>query len=102
MQFLVTILKTIFRSQNIIERDAFLNQLAPEGIQAVGKNRVLGRKTTHSTVDLAYQGYSSMMDGFAISVLVSRADAAQAVIEKFLGEIRRSEPKISSTTLRFF
>lgn len=81
----------VFKAASIIERDALLNALNQEGIEGKTSQRDISRKITSTMVDLAYEGYSAVFDGFPIFVRGEDKDGARKIIESFFLEITRSE-----------
>ena len=80
--------KPLVRAQSIIQRDAILAALSAAGIEAVAPPRDISRKIADTTMDLAYQGYSAIFDGFLIQVpakdLARAGEIASVVIDQAL------------------
>lgn len=102
-------LQILFRAESIIQRDAILAALHAEGINAHSPDRAISRKTTANTVDLAYEGYSALFEGFEIQVHESDLVAAKKVVESLLTRARLATEQIdaaadpdSSRSLRKF
>jgi len=66
-----------------MERDALLNALQEEGIEAMVEIRDVNKKNDNSTLDLNLGWASLMMDGFSISVAEEDAALAREVIKFF-------------------
>ncbi len=79
-------MKSVFKADSIIQRDALISALGSDGIPAQSPPRDLSRKFTDTTVDISYEGYSTFFDGFEILVRDQDTDRAKSLIEKFLRE----------------
>lgn len=77
-------LKALMRAESIIQREAVISALAAQGINAFSEERDISRKIADSTVDLAYEGYSALFDGFTIHVDESDFERAQPIAESVL------------------
>lgn len=77
----------IYRAPSMMERDAILNQLHENGIEALSTERDVSRKVTNSTIDLAFEGYSATMGGFPITVMKNDEEAAKKIIQDFIRKI---------------
>lgn len=80
-----------YKAESIIEREALLSLLQAEGLEAITTPRDISRKISSNTVDLAYEGYSAIFDGFPIYVRESDLKEAQEKIRNFLFKVRNSE-----------
>jgi hypothetical protein len=69
------------RAESIIQRDAIIAALATAGINAFAETRDISRKITDNTVDLAYEGYSAVFDGFTIQVNEADFDRAKKIAD---------------------
>lgn len=77
-------MKSAFKADSIIQRDALLSALHNNGITAQSPPRDLSRKFTDTTVDISYEGYSVFFDGFDIQVPDQDLEKAQEIISQFL------------------
>jgi len=83
-----TELKVLMRAESIIQRDAVMSALTAEGINAFAEEREISRKIADTTVDLAYEGYSAVFDGFTIQVNAADFDRAKAVADRVVARAR--------------
>ena len=87
----------VFKAESIIQREALLALLADNEIATISPPRDLSRKIADDTVDLSYEGYSAIFDGFAIYVSADQKDRALKLIQDYLTQIqathrREAEP----------
>ena len=73
----------IYLAQSIIERDALIQYLADHSIDAFSPSRDISRKFTENTVDLAFEGYSAIFDGFKIFVSPGQKEDALNLLKEF-------------------
>lgn len=101
---MTTDLKVLMRAESIIQRDAVMSALSAEGINAFAETRDISRKITDDTVDLAYEGYSAVFDGFTIQVNAVDFDRARAVAEGVLKRAQAVDRKMEegSSLQRFY
>lgn len=92
------------RAESIIQRDAILSALAAEGINAFSETRDISRKITDTTVDLSYEGYSAIFEGFTIQVNIADFDRARAVAEGVIKRAQSADRKMEegSSLRRFY
>ncbi|MES3037906.1 MAG: hypothetical protein V4736_08370 [Bdellovibrionota bacterium] len=86
----------VFKADNLIERDALVAQMAFQGIEARIIERPTSRRISEDTVDLAFEGVSSLFDGFPILVQTSNEDKAKALVTDFFKrrKLTLDEPEI--------
>lgn len=80
------------QAESIIQRDAVISALSAAGINAFAETRDISRKITDTTVDLAYEGYSAVFDGFAIQVNEADFDRAKKIADDVLEKARTAVP----------
>lgn len=81
-------LQTVVQAESIIQRDAILSALAQAGIEAFSAPRDISRKIADTTLDLAYEGYSAIFEGFAIQVSKDDFARAKEIVDQVLREAR--------------
>ena len=98
-------LKLLLHAESIIQRDAILSALKDQGIEAFSAPRDISRKIADNTVDLAYEGYSAIFEGFAIQVQESDYDRAKQIADQVLHQAEKVEaaaPQAPGGSLRRF
>jgi membrane protein insertase Oxa1/YidC/SpoIIIJ len=90
----------IYKAESIIERDAIAAFLKGHGIAFLVPARDLSRKITDTTVDISFEGYSAMFDGFAILVQNNDVPRARELIKNFSANLAKSE--VSQDYMRRF
>src|SRR6185312_9224575 len=81
-------LTPLVKAESIIQRDAIMAALENAQIPAVTPPRDISRKIADTTVDLAYEGYSAVFDGFLIQVEEKDLERACAVAEEVVRAAR--------------
>lgn len=98
-------LKLLLQAESIIQRDAILSALKENGIEAISAPRDISRKIADSTVDLAYEGYSALFDGFAIQVAAQDFDRARQIADGILQKaeaVEKASPPTGSMRRFYF
>jgi hypothetical protein len=99
-------LRTVVQAESIIQRDAILSALSHNGIEAFSGRRDISRKIADNTLDLAFEGYSAIFEGFAIQVAEEDFTRAKEIVDSVLREARvhvvDGEPKEDSHFRRFY
>lgn len=85
-------LKHLMRAESIIQRDAVMSALNAAGINAFSENRDISRKIADTTVDLAYEGYSAVFDGFIIQVNEADYEQAKPIADGVLKKASEAKP----------
>jgi hypothetical protein len=80
--------KLLYEAQSILERDALMARLQEQGIDVLSPPRDISRKMTENTVDLAFEGYSAVNDGFKIYVIQEHEARAKELLRYFIREQR--------------
>ena len=88
-------LKQLMQAESIIQRDAVMSALQAAGINAFAENRDISRKIADTTVDLAYEGYSAVFDGFTIQVNEADFDQAKKIADEVVERARAAKPDAS-------
>lgn len=81
-------LRTVVRAESIIQRDAILSAFAHAGIEAFSGRRDISRKIADNTLDLAFEGYSAVFEGFAIQVDEEDFERAKEIVDSVLRQAR--------------
>jgi hypothetical protein len=87
-------LKHLMQAESIIQRDAVMSALAAAGINAFAEQRDISRKIADTTVDLAYEGYSAVFDGFTIQVNEADYDAAKEIADEVVRVAHAAKPDV--------
>lgn len=94
--------RPVYAAASILERDALLNELRESDIEVFTGPNDISRKITNETVDLSYEGYSAIFNGFPIFVLEKDESRAKAIVERFLAKAKSVEPSATSYYRKFF
>ena len=88
-------LVSVYRSPNIIERDAIIAHLASEGIESFTAQRdVIVNLANEPNISL--EGYSAMFNGYDILVDPEQKDRAQEKINSFLKSVQKPSLEIAN------
>ncbi len=86
-----TQLKLLIKAESIIQRDAILAALKSQGIEPHSAPRDISRKIADTTVDLSFEGFSALFDGFAIYVDEGELERAQKLTESLLKSAQKTK-----------
>ncbi len=98
-------MKLLIRAESLIQRDALINALREQGIEAVTGERDISRKYADETVDLAYGGISAVFEGFSIWVPEAELSRAQGIVAEVMESVRSAssaEPLPPESHMRRF
>lgn len=88
-------LVSVYRSPNIIERDAIMAYLTSEGVESfTGKRDVIVNLANEPNMSL--EGYSAMFNGYDIFVSADQKNIAQEKIQQFLASTKKAHLEISN------
>ncbi len=86
-----TQLKLLLKAESIIQRDAILAALKSQGIEPHSAPRDISRKIADTTVDLSFEGFSALFDGFAIYVDEADLERAQKLAENIVKSAQKAK-----------
>lgn len=86
-----TQLKLLVKAESIIQRDAILAALKSQGIEPQSAPRDISRKIADTTVDLSFEGFSAVFDGFAIYVDEEKLQEAEKIAKAIVRTAQKTK-----------
>lgn len=84
-------MKLLVKAESIIQRDAIMAALKSQGIEPHSAPRDISRKIADTTVDLSFEGFSAVFDGFAIYVDEDNWSAAEKIAKSIVRTAQKTK-----------
>jgi hypothetical protein len=93
----------LVKAESHIERGALINELEEKGLHPVSAERDISRKTTSTTLDLSFEGYSAFFDGFSIYIPINEKAQADLIVNEMRTRVQKDKtPANPNYLLKFY